>query len=81
MTHIQAIANNWAKRVRRCGFRVGLRFEVGGDGGSVLILVTREDGQKMRMNFARADARRLAAEIDAASTLPSYDPFGVLKSD
>ena len=74
------IANNWARNPRHCGRKIDLTFQVGGDGSSVIVMVTRADGHKMRMNFTRAHAAALASDLQAATTLPTgFDPHGVMK--
>ncbi|MCC6426253.1 MAG: hypothetical protein IT435_05480 [Phycisphaerales bacterium] len=76
------LANDWARDPRRAGFKRNINLEVGGDGQSVIIVATHEDGRRMRMNFSSGDARRLLADLQAAATIPApgFDPYGVMKS-
>lgn len=78
----RCIANDWARDPRRAGFRRNIVLHVGGDGSSVIVVATHEDGRRMRMNFTRGEATKLCLDLSAAAHTmnPGFDPYGVAKS-
>lgn len=75
------ITTDWARNPRKCGRKHGVTVAAGGDGSHVIVVLTREDGMKMRLNFSKAEAIAFYQDLHAGASLPrGFDPHGLMKS-
>lgn len=63
---------NFAKRLRLVGSPRNYSLDVASDPSTVIVLLHREDGTRLRLNFARPEARRLADAIRNACDCANY---------